>query len=195
MQISDKIRISVFQTLANPDFSHTSPTRTWGFGASSGYYYHRFPHPPPHTSSYQIPYGYAFPPPVGTEITPRGVIDAAQVQHEQPVVGHVHVVTRDEQPGHAEQMPALGFGARPSSQPGGDDARGPLGGRLIAVHRCGRPADVVRRLFGSRLYYRCKYYADAPGTSSIRRDRYIYDARARDGCRYDCCRGRCAATV
>lgn len=47
MQISDKIRISVFQTLANPDFSHISPTRTWGFGASSGYYYHRFPHPPP----------------------------------------------------------------------------------------------------------------------------------------------------
>jgi len=74
--------------------------------------------------SYQIPHGDAFPPPVGTQITPRGVIDAVQIQHKQPVVRHVHVIGRDEQSRHPEQMLALRFRVRPAAQRGAHDGRG-----------------------------------------------------------------------
>lgn len=56
------------------------------------------------------------------------MIDVAEVQHKQPVVGHVHVVARDEQAGHAEQVLALGVGVRPA-QRGSDRGHGPVHAR------------------------------------------------------------------
>lgn len=76
-------------------------------------------------STHQIPHGDAFPPPVGVEIDPRGIIDTTEIQHEQPVIRHVHVIARDEQTGHPEQVLALRFGVR-SAQRGSHEPRGPL---------------------------------------------------------------------
>lgn len=75
--------------------------------------------------THQIPHGHAFPPPVCAQVDENGTVDVPQVQYEQPVVGHVYVIARDEQSGHAEQMLALRFGVRPA-QRGSHDARGLL---------------------------------------------------------------------
>lgn len=46
--------------------------------------------------TYKIPHGYTFPLPVGTDISEYGMVNAFDIQYQQPIITQVHVIARDE---------------------------------------------------------------------------------------------------